>query len=194
MDGGKCRLGGPPAVESLEDVEPDCACIGYLPANTTWDVPPRAPGPDEPDESHPPIQLERTRRKKAALQGWQDPSPKGPAHSRCHIGNEGLDSAALPSQGLPLLVGVTRASRLTTGSCCRSRVTSPISSLTDTNLPVTRTSVDHLAVHVKHWKKIGVHCVLRLLEQDMERTTPLFASPRSTSMHSSLASNSMPDC
>ena len=122
------------------------------------------------------------------------PVTEGPAHSRCHIGNEGLDSAALPSQGLPLLVGVTRASRLTTGSCCRSRVTSPISSLTDTNLPVTRTSVDHLAVHVKHWKKIGVHCVLRLLEQDMERTTPLFASPRSTSMHSSLASNSMPDC
>ena len=76
MDGGKCRLGGPPAVESLEDVEPDCACIGYLPANTTWDVPPRAPAPDEPDESHPPIQLERTRRKKAALQGWQDPSPR----------------------------------------------------------------------------------------------------------------------
>jgi len=62
-------------LESLEDgeCEPDCTCIGCVLANTTQDDPP--PPPDEPDEPLPPIQLEQTRRKKAALHG-QDLLPK----------------------------------------------------------------------------------------------------------------------
>ena len=55
-------------LESLEDgeCEADCSCAGCLLASTTHDNPP--PPPEEPDEPHPPIQLEQTRHKKAALQ------------------------------------------------------------------------------------------------------------------------------
>ena len=54
-------------LESLEDgeCEPDCSCAGCLLASTTHDNP--LPPPDEPDEPHPPLQLEQTCHKKAAL-------------------------------------------------------------------------------------------------------------------------------
>ena len=54
-------------LKSLEDseCEPDCSCAGCLLASTTHDNP--LPSPDEPDKPHPPLQLEQTRHKKAAL-------------------------------------------------------------------------------------------------------------------------------
>ena len=165
-------------LESLEDgeCEPDCTCIGCVLANTTQDDPP--PPPDEPDEPLPPIQLEQTRRKKAALHG-QDLLPK----VLCILD-------AISNEGLTLSLFLNALSWGDESCTANDRVR-----FARTGLLLSEELPDILARWYKPprnknkgrrpagarqaMETFAINCVLQLLEQEMEHAATLFASPPS---------------
>ena len=166
------------SLESLEDgeCEPDCSCAGCLLASTTQDYPP--PPPEEPDEPPPPIQLDQTRRKKAALQG-QDILSKV-----LRI----LDTIQKEKMTLSLFLDVLSwgDESCTANDHVRYARAGLLVSEELPNIlvrwykpPRNKNKGPRPAGACQAMQTFAIDCVLQLLEREMECAAPLFASPPS---------------